>query len=238
MIWGGVSHALTARHSATGRYDPNGETWVAHTITGGGFDASEDGTGRGTPIVPVAIIPLQDVSQHAAKGGREGGSQFEGPHETANIRAANGGSSRSYIAFDETQITNPTYRVNPQPDDPCFTLHQGRAPTLAFQSRASADNTMTPSEISPSLDVGKAGGMSVFSNWRVRRLTPLECERLQGFPDGYTRVPYRKKPAADGPRYRALGNSMAVNCMRWLFRRIEMVDAIKSDAISSDRCAS
>jgi DNA (cytosine-5)-methyltransferase 1 len=57
----------------------------------------------------------------------------------------------------------------------------------------------------------------------VRRLTPKECERLQGFPDGYTDVTYRGKPAADGPRYRALGNSMAVPVMAWIGRRIQMV---------------
>lgn len=55
----------------------------------------------------------------------------------------------------------------------------------------------------------------------VRRLTPRECERLQGFPDFYTAITYRKKPAADGPRYKALGNSMAVPCMRWIGERIE-----------------
>jgi DNA (cytosine-5)-methyltransferase 1 len=57
----------------------------------------------------------------------------------------------------------------------------------------------------------------------VRRLTPRECERLQGFPDDYTLVPYRGKPAADGPRYRALGNSMAVPVMRWIGERIREV---------------
>ena len=58
----------------------------------------------------------------------------------------------------------------------------------------------------------------------VRRLTPRECERLQGFPDDYTLVTYRGKPACDGPRYRALGNSMAVPVMRWIGERIRMVD--------------
>jgi DNA (cytosine-5)-methyltransferase 1 len=62
----------------------------------------------------------------------------------------------------------------------------------------------------------------------VRRLTPRECERLQGFPDDYTLVEYRKKPAADGPRYRALGNSMAVPVMRWIGERIAMVDELRS----------
>jgi DNA (cytosine-5)-methyltransferase 1 len=55
----------------------------------------------------------------------------------------------------------------------------------------------------------------------VRRLLPVECERLQGFPDGWTDVPYRGKPAPDGPRYKALGNSMAVPCMAWIGRRIQ-----------------
>jgi hypothetical protein len=63
----------------------------------------------------------------------------------------------------------------------------------------------------------------------VRRLTPRECERLQGFPDDYTLVEYRGKPAADGPRYKALGNSMAVPVMRWIGERIAAVDAILRD---------
>ena len=63
---------------------------------------------------------------------------------------------------------------------------------------------------------------------QVRRLTPTECERLQGFPDGWTAIPWKKKPAdqcPDGPRYKALGNSMAVNCMEWLGERIQAVES-------------
>jgi DNA (cytosine-5)-methyltransferase 1 len=63
----------------------------------------------------------------------------------------------------------------------------------------------------------------------VRRLTPRECERLQGFPDDHTLVPYRGKPAADGPRYKALGNSMAVPVMAWIGARIASVLAQDSD---------
>ena len=59
---------------------------------------------------------------------------------------------------------------------------------------------------------------------QVRKLTPTECERLQGFPDGYTNIAWRKKDEApDGPRYKALGNSMAVPCMRWIGERIAKV---------------
>ena len=58
----------------------------------------------------------------------------------------------------------------------------------------------------------------------IRRLTPVECERLQGFPDNWTQIPWKKKPAEecpDGPRYKACGNSMAVPCMKWLGQRIQ-----------------
>ena len=54
----------------------------------------------------------------------------------------------------------------------------------------------------------------------VRRLTPIECERLQGFPDGYTDIMLNGKQTPDGPRYKALGNSMAVNVMKWIGERI------------------
>lgn len=61
----------------------------------------------------------------------------------------------------------------------------------------------------------------------VRRLTPVECERLQGFPDHYTDVPYKgKEHSSDTPRYKALGNSFAVPVVRWLGERIELVEEI------------
>jgi DNA (cytosine-5)-methyltransferase 1 len=71
------------------------------------------------------------------------------------------------------------------------------------------------------------GTIGVQYGMSVRRLTPTECERLQGFPDGWTAIPWKGKPISecpDGPRYRALGNSMAVNVMRWIGRRIELVE--------------
>lgn len=71
---------------------------------------------------------------------------------------------------------------------------------------------------------------AVFNGMSVRRLTPRECERLQGFPDDYTLVTYRNKPAADGPRYKALGNSMAVPVMRWIGERIAIVSQLKEVA--------
>ena len=61
---------------------------------------------------------------------------------------------------------------------------------------------------------------------QVRRLTPTECERLQGFPDGWTDIPHRGKPAADAPRYKALGNSMAVPVVKWILERILIAELL------------
>jgi DNA (cytosine-5)-methyltransferase 1 len=91
---------------------------------------------------------------------------------------------------------------------------------------------MTTTGYSPFQNAGGCGIIegdpvpAVASAMVVRRLTPVECERLQGFPDNWTRIPYRNKGEADcpdGPRYKALGNSMAVPCMAWIGRRIQMV---------------
>jgi DNA (cytosine-5)-methyltransferase 1 len=69
---------------------------------------------------------------------------------------------------------------------------------------------------------------SVATQSAVRRLTPVECERLQGFPDNYTAIPWRgKDQTPDGPRYKALGNSMAVPVMRWIGERIQALENIK-----------
>ncbi len=87
-------------------------------------------------------------------------------------------------------------------------------------------------EVSPAVKVGSGLGIpsppAVAQAMTVRRLTPRECERLQGFPDDWTMIPWRKKPAddcPDGPRYKALGNSMAVNVMAWIGERIAGVEA-------------
>lgn len=78
-----------------------------------------------------------------------------------------------------------------------------------------------------------AVAFSVTHAMQVRRLTPVECERLQGFPDGYTDIKPKGKPTPDGPRYKALGNSMAVPCMAWIGERIQMVDKLCSELNNS-----
>jgi len=77
-----------------------------------------------------------------------------------------------------------------------------------------------------SADSGSNRTPALMHGMQVRRLTPKECERLQGFPDGWTDVPHRGKPAADGPRYKAIGNSWAVPCARWIGERIDAVSKL------------
>jgi DNA (cytosine-5)-methyltransferase 1 len=75
---------------------------------------------------------------------------------------------------------------------------------------------------------GPEAGPSVLENLRVRRLMPIECERLQGFPDNYTNIPYRgRSRSPDGLRYKALGNSMAVPVMHWIGKRIAIHEESK-----------
>jgi DNA (cytosine-5)-methyltransferase 1 len=137
------------------------------------------------------------------------------------------------VAFDTTQITSAANYSQPKPGDPCHPLAAGaHPPAVAFEPRFARNDRGGPDEIASPLKAesgrtGKGDGAPcVATAAAVRRLTPRECERLQGFPDDYTLIPYRNKPAADGPRYKALGNSMAVPVMAWLGRRIDYVEAV------------
>ena len=170
---GGAERPSVARCLATGtngsRYDGDTENFICitgdrtHALTSEGHDASEDGTGRGAPII-----------------------------------------------FDPTQVTSPENRSRPAPGRESHTLPaHGRAPAVAFHP------TQDPisGTIAPSLGA-KTGDMGVLTSG-VRRLTPVECERLQGFPDGWT------EPAgSDSARYQTLGNAVAVPVARWIGRRI------------------
>jgi len=104
------------------------------------------------------------------------------------------------------------------------------AVAVALRGREGGATAEFGDEVGNCLRASGGGGdkAHVMAAMQVRRLTPRECERLQGFPDGYTAVPNRGKPAADGPRYKALGNSWAVPNVRWIGRRIDAVSSILS----------
>ena len=114
------------------------------------------------------------------------------------------------------------------------TLDKSKTPAVAIQAQALKEKQpksqgfgIDDSGVSYTLTSGDRHAVGTQS--AVRRLTPIECERLQGFPDGFTQIPWRNKPAGDcpdGPRYKAMGNSMAVPVMRWIGERIEMVESL------------
>ena len=107
--------------------------------------------------------------------------------------------------------------VTPTPDKsktPAVAMYDPVPPLMARSSRGAAQ-TLSPGY--------QTDGHMVSMGMQVRRLTPIECERLQGFPDNFTQIPWRNKAAEDcpdGPRYKAMGNSMAVPVMRWIGERI------------------
>ena len=116
------------------------------------------------------------------------------------------------------------------------TLDRSKTPAVCFQQNTRDEVRLIAG------DGGIAGALSASAGMKqqnylcedavVRRLTPVECERLQGFPDNWTRIPYRGKPAEqcpDGPRYKACGNSMAVPVMRWIGERIQMMEDIMTE---------
>lgn len=209
----------------SGHGDFESETFIAHALRADGFDASEDGTGRGTPLVVA-----ESLRSHPGPDPRAG----VGIGEPGDPMYTLQGGKQHAIAFDTTQITSPGNYSNPRPGDACHRLAAEAHPpavALAIRGRDGVPQVEMGDEIAnailtPNGGRGGIGCGATLQGMAVRRLTPRECERLQGFPDNYTLIPYHGKPAADGPRYKALGNSMAVPVIRWIGERIEHVLAL------------
>ena len=181
-----------------GRLDSETETMIAHALTSR-YDSSEDGCGRGVPIV-TAFEWQRGATQN-----------LEMQHDISPALIKN---QTPAVAFD-------CKATDLQPGD--------IAPTaIAIRTAQTGSNGCGINEDGTAYTLDSAqqavGQLAAPSRYSVRRLTPVECERLQGFPDNYTAITHRNKPAADGPRYKALGNSMAVPCMKWIGERIEMAD--------------
>lgn len=155
---------------------------ISHTLKAEGFDGSEDGTGRGVPVI-------------AFGGGNTGG----------NIDVA-------------ACLTAKGQRID-------FEVE-----TFAVHSTQDPDTNL---ELAHTLGRNHRQENAISYGVQVRRLMPVECERLQGFPDNHTLISWRGKEATecpDGPRYRAIGNSMAVPVMRWIGERIAAALPVKKSA--------
>lgn len=289
---------------------------TAHTLRGEGFDASEDGTGRGTPLVPVYLPDTANtLTSRMSKGintevnegqtpiaftrcddGRDASEDIAptlrcGTHHSAqpavafqstagggDAHAAGEDVSPSLRAADPMAVALQTANTNANgrgvSEETAFTLDSANGEAVAYGSHWDTLDNPHPTLNSGASASGSPGysdqeifsqggaglvptagfaqnsrdevrempysgalaaepGMKQTTYLRqglsVRRLTPRECERLQGFPDDYTMISYRNKPAEncpDGPRYKALGNSMAVPVMHWIGQRIESVTKI------------
>lgn len=148
----------------------SGQAYIAHSLSADGFDASEDGTGRGTPLVA--------------------------------IRTANTGANGHGLA-----------------DDVAHTIDGANGQAVAFQQNSRDEVRLMGGDGRYAGALSAEPGMkqqNYVAGASVRRLTPTECERLQGFPDGWTDI----AGAKDGPRYRALGNAVTVLVIEYLGRRM------------------
>jgi len=192
-----VANALTERPDRGGG-NSEGQRLVAPALSASGRGTSRAGESRGQDclIAPPCALSL---NAHGVRLDIE---------------------SETFIAFDTTQVTSKANRSNPQPGDPCHTLAAGaHAPAVAFDWQSGGDSRgLDPKDTA---QLQRCQVPATLSRPMVRRLTPTECEALQGFHRDYTLTPYRGKPAADGPRYKALGNSMAVPVVRWIGERIQ-----------------
>ena len=240
-----LANCLTARmyKGINSTLDEGQTPVVTHSLRGEGFDASEDGTGRGTPLVPVGIFQDSEfgVAQYDSAGTLRAGRIPEHqmvmqpvniPDVAGTMKACkdSGGWSNSAdhaaagymvpVAFHPTQ--------DPISSTDGTTHAMGCGSSGGQASVAVAIDTYNQTEQDTAHTIRAGAGMegvpATYSAMQVRRLTPVECERLQGFPDDYTAIPWRGKPVEncpDGPRYKALGNSWAVPVVRWIGNRIQ-----------------
>lgn len=191
----------TITSSASGYSRPgNGttehETYVAQafSLQGGGVTSK---TGNGSGINEETCFTLNQIDVHGVAYGFEPG-----------VTKREGNPNR----FVEEKT--PTLRAN-MGDNQTATIHRMAVAVDVYNQTVDGQIASTMTSATGGTNTS---GPKAITNMKVRRLTPIECERLQGFPDGYTNI---KDNCPDGPRYKALGNSMAVPVMKWIGKRIE-----------------
>ena len=242
---GAISRALTSSETATGRLDPNEVTFIPERVVSS-IDASL-GRLQGCSVQDANhghshLLPLAFGWQNSASQGDSVSEDVTPTLDKSKVPAVasaltstgvgtcgpddNQAQANHLIAFEwqSGQGISKNEEISP-------TLVKQQTPAVAFMENQRGE--LRTDEVTDSLkgQGGKPGQgyQAAIQGMAVRRLTPRECERLQGFPDDYTAIPYRNKPAEqcpDGPRYKALGNSMAVPVMKWIGERIQDVDEI------------
>jgi DNA (cytosine-5)-methyltransferase 1 len=217
--WRCAAAVLFERHSLSGNLAPSREKREdpAKCLTRGAGQRYDFET---EDLIPQPIALAENtIGRLPENGGNGDGFTDGGPMYTLNATGVHG-------------VAQPTIVHGTQ--DPCVSdiaFAQGRnngGENVLVQSVVAPTLTAAndPSRSPQSSEVTQQVYSVYQSSMAVRRLTPKECERLQGFPDNYTNIQAKGKPTPDGPRYKALGNSMAVPVMAWIGQRIEQVEAI------------
>jgi DNA (cytosine-5)-methyltransferase 1 len=249
-----VAGCLNANGKAAGsatQQDAETGMLVTHSLRAEGFDASEDGMERGTPLVPVAVAFTTeqtpkfnaDCALTITKQSPTGGGQPQcvavafvqntrdevrlmgGDGQNVGALAAEPGMKQQcYVAFNlrgreggsQAEMTDQASLRSASGGSSRSYVAVG----LDEEQNAVEDGMGCPRAHSS----GGFEGSVMTPALQVRRLLPVECCRLQGFPDNYLDITINGKPAADGNKYKALGNSMAVPCMTWIGKRLQLVE--------------
>jgi DNA (cytosine-5)-methyltransferase 1 len=186
--------AYSGQDAYTGRLIPQAIPLNTMTMQGRPSDEGRMGSGIGEPGDPCPTL-TKNHSHAVAQ------PTYGIPGNWIGRKPENGGNA-----------VEPMYDIAP-----CLTKADQHAVAIAPTLTASNDPSRSPQSTEVTNQVAAVHSVSM----AVRRLTPTECERLQGFPDGYTNIPWRKAAESpDGPRYKALGNSWAVPVVRWIGERI------------------
>ena len=229
--WRPAAAVLFERESLSGDSAPSREAGqgfaadVVPSLTGSGRGVERTGESRGQdhPVIAHAL------TTHMVKGGDPSTDNYV----THSLRADGFDASEDGTGCG-TLITAFDWRASQSnsltPQKFVSSLRNDHH-AIAFSAK---DRGADAGDTSPTLRAGghttshANGGVmpAVAAVSGVRRLTPLECERLMGLPDNWTAITYRNKPAADGPRYKAIGNGVAIPVVEWIAQRIATVSAI------------
>ena len=219
--WRSAAAVLFERHSLQGHPAPSREAGKEITSTLASRARSGSGYGPDTECPVIAIPQVSPTltsgpsspASHGKKSGTDREVLIPVPHATC-------------IAFPERM--SGTQCASTENLAPSMGALNPTAVAVSLRGREGGAIAELGDEVGNCLRASGGGGdkAHVLASMAVRRLTPRECEALQGFPPGYTNIPHRGKPAADGPRYKAIGNSWAVPNVRWIGRRIDAVAEI------------
>lgn len=221
-----ISTAIKGNNS---NYDFESETFITGPVLHNGKaagSATNQDAENGMLVVHGTQDPL--VSEKAFPLGRNNGG------ENVLLQKNSPGPDLPSVA---TRTANTSANGHGISEELAHTLDQanGQAVGVTIHGTNKTVKTASYTDVAGALRTKPPGSTenssttAALQNMAVRRLTPIECERLQGFPDNFTQIPWRKKAAEscpDGPRYKALGNSMAVPVMRWIGERIQAVDEV------------